>query len=101
MLDGVDFKVSKKIMFAVVVYIALCLMLNMYLIRTGGMGEKLQAKSSEDQLVDGVYFTTTTLSTVGYGDIAPQTPFAKCVVAVEQLSIFAVGLGLISFAVST
>lgn len=41
-------------------------------------------------LVDSFYFTVTTLTTVGYGDLTPQTDGAKLAAVALQLS----GIGL-------
>ncbi len=49
----------------------------------------------EHAAVDGVYFFTTTLSSVGYGDICPKTPMAKIAVGIFQMYITAVSLGAV------
>ncbi|MFE4197945.1 potassium channel family protein [Paenarthrobacter sp. NPDC056912] len=41
--------------------------------------------------LDALYFTTTTLATVGFGDITPVTDLARAVVTVQMLA----GLGLL------
>ena len=41
--------------------------------------------SVTERVIDGVYFTTTTFSSVGYGDISPIHPASKLLVAMEQL----------------
>ena len=35
---------------------------------------------------DAVYFSVATLSTVGYGDIAPATPLTRALAAIEVIS---------------
>jgi len=52
-------------------------------------------KSKGSIFLDGLYFTTTTLSSVGYGDILPVTRTAKMAVACQQLFVFLLGIGLI------
>jgi voltage-gated potassium channel Kch len=42
---------------------------------------------------DALYFSTITLATVGFGDIAPVSPLARALVLVEVM----VGLGLLGF----
>lgn len=41
--------------------------------------------------VDGLYFTSTTLATVGFGDITPKSDLARAVVTVQMLA----GLGVL------
>lgn len=51
-----------------------------------------------DILVDVLYFSVVLMTTVGFGDIAPLTPLAKAVVAVECLLsyvMFALAIGLV------
>ena len=44
---------------------------------------------------DALYFTVTTFSTVGYGDITPVTETARLVVTVQMiLDLLALGLGI-------
>ncbi|MDQ0734480.1 potassium channel family protein [Arthrobacter agilis] len=42
--------------------------------------------------VDGLYFTSTTLSTVGFGDITPASDLARAVVTVQLIA----GLGVLA-----
>ena len=47
---------------------------------------------------DALYFTVTTFSTVGYGDIAPVSQTARVVVTVQMLlDLLALGLGIRAF----
>jgi voltage-gated potassium channel len=44
---------------------------------------------------DALYFTVTVLSTVGFGDIAPQSELARLVVTVQMVAnLILIGLGL-------
>jgi len=50
-------------------------------------------------LVDSFYFTTTTLTTIGYGDLAPTTDFSKLVTvafALSGVAMFLYALGLVA-----
>lgn len=40
--------------------------------------------------LDLLYFTTTTQSTIGYGDITPSTPIAKTFVMIHHLVVLAI-----------
>lgn len=49
-------------------------------------GSFTQGISSRDQLsVDALYFSFTTLTTLGYGDIGPVTPWARMLAAIEAI----------------
>jgi voltage-gated potassium channel len=64
----------------------------MYLIE-GGNNE------SFDSIPRGIYWAIVTLTTVGYGDIAPQTPFGQLLAAVVMImgyAVIAVPTGIIS-----
>ena len=41
----------------------------------------------DDSVVDPVYFSFTTMSSVGYGDYSPKTRFAKAVVMSQQFML--------------
>lgn len=47
-------------------------------------------------VIDSIYFSITTITTVGYGDIAPQTDIGKIFTAVYVL----LGFGLLLHAIS-
>ena len=49
------------------------------------MGREGQQFSGLDTRIDGIYFTVTTLSTVGYGDIAATDQAARLVVSAQIL----------------
>ena len=51
-------------------------------------------KGAED-LVDIWYFTTTTHSTTGYGDILPNTKIMKLIVSIHQMLILFMTLELV------
>ena len=43
---------------------------------------------TENTLVNGLYFTTTVHTTVGFGDITAKTPLAKMVVTAHMLCVW-------------
>jgi len=40
-----------------------------------------------EEIANGLYFTTTTFSTVGYGDLSPIQWWSKCIISIEQIII--------------
>lgn len=63
-----------------------------------GMPEKFNfgSEGAGSRFVDSIYFSGTTLTTVGFGDISPRAPEMKIVAIIEAVS----GFGLISLAVT-
>lgn len=55
---------------------------------------KLQFRPPFGSIIDAVYFSVVTITTVGYGDIVPQTPLAKLACIYE----LGVGFTIIVFA---
>jgi voltage-gated potassium channel len=56
-------------------------------------GQQVNAFTEPLSRTDGLYFTTTTFATVGYGDIAPLTELARVIVTVQMIvGLVAVGL---------
>jgi hypothetical protein len=63
-----------------------------------GMPEKFNfsAEGAGSRFIDSLYFSGTTLTTLGFGDISPRAPEMKIVAIIEAIS----GFGLISLAVT-
>jgi hypothetical protein len=56
-------------------------------------GQQANAFSEPLNRTDGLYFTVTTFSTVGYGDISPRTELARALVTIQMLvGLVAVGV---------
>ena len=51
----------------------------------------LDNESSDDKFMNRLYFTMTTVSTVGYGDISPRSNTAK-VLTISLQAIVTIGL---------
>ena len=62
------------ILAGIIVTIILCVAINYYIIVSGQMSTSSSHKHGDlySNLSESLYFTTTTLSSVGYGDIAPR-----------------------------
>lgn len=71
----------------VAMIIVMCVVNGFLLAITDGFSNNHQVSVSEKAL-DGVYFTTTTISSVGYGDITPTKWWSKCVVIVQQIIMY-------------
>lgn len=84
------------VMIVVVVFLVI---MNLILVSSGATNSS--ATTAKDKVVDSVYFTTTTMSSVGYGDILPTTNLAKVCVSMEHLIVLAFGFGIISLSKET
>jgi voltage-gated potassium channel len=81
------------VFFAVVMIVVLILGATMYVI------EGQQEDSEFNSIPKGVYWAIVTVTTVGYGDIAPTTPLGRAVAAVAMIlgySIIVVPTGIFS-----
>ena len=58
-----------------------------------GLGGVVAAQPDMDRYLDAVYWSTTTLTTVGYGDLLPRTPLQK----VYAVGVMLLGVGLYAF----
>ena len=88
---GITITACKTTMGVFVIMIIVCVCINYYLIYSN------QVNSDKKNLfIDSVYFTTTTLSSVGYGDLLPTTPIAKMLVALQQLIVLLGSWGMIA-----
>ena len=57
-----------------------------------------------DAIVNAVYFSVITITTVGYGDIIPHTPLARIIVAAECLTgyiLLGLMIGIITRGINT
>lgn len=53
-----------------------------------GAGQAFNFKPGIEGILDAVYFTFICITTVGFGDIVPLTPFAKIIVSFECVSSY-------------
>ena len=57
-----------------------------------------------DAIINAVYFSIITITTVGYGDIIPHTPLARIIVAAECLTgyiLLGLMIGIITRGINT
>lgn len=76
-------------------YLAYGLGLTLHLIACGflGLGGVMGQQPEADQYLDALYWGTTTLTTVGYGDMLPRTPVQK----VYAIGVMLLGVGVYAF----
>lgn len=92
-----------EVAYTVVLILFLFVIVNYYLVSNNHTtintkDENGKPRSRNEILVDSVYFTTTTFSTVGYGDVLPVTMTSKLMVIIQQLVLFGLSLGLVTVA---
>lgn len=80
----------------IIILVILIFMLNIYLFIDTKLFDNDKSKSIINRTIDSIYFTSSTLSTVGYGDIKPIHPISKLIVVVEQMFIIAVTYNILS-----
>src|SRR5574343_2079004 len=88
--------IGKHLIVAVLIVITIFIIINSFLMyhvdTIGAFNNKKGTKL--DAFVDGIYFTSTTMSTVGYGDITPQTKSAKVFATFMQVIALFLGMRL-------
>lgn len=77
-------KITGKIFIS---YIIIILIINVVLFTMTDLFNNNKNSSICDQIIDGVYFTTSTISSVGYGDITPKKPLSKIIISMEQIML--------------
>ncbi len=97
-LDAIRFNryIGKHLIVAVLIVIVIFILINSFLMyhvdTIGAFNNKKGTKM--DAFVDGIYFTSTTMSTVGYGDITPQTKSAKIFTTCMQVVVLFLSMRL-------
>jgi hypothetical protein len=79
------------------ILIIMCSILNYYLIaqKHVNITQYADKVNNTDLIINSIYFTFTTLSSVGYGDILPITNTGKMAVALQQMLVLLVSIGLL------
>lgn len=91
--------VWRRAIAVIIAVIMFMIVLNYILVSTGSTNSS--ATTTKDKMIDSVYFTTTSLSSVGYGDILPTTNTAKVCVSLEHLIVLAFGFGILTLSKET
>lgn len=110
---ALNINVCKSIIVVVFLIICLSIAVNFYLLSNehtnvsayeqtvGSDGMRITTpRNTTDMTVDSIYFTTTTLSSVGYGDILPITNVGKLAVACQQFVVFMLSIGILTISCS-
>jgi hypothetical protein len=93
---------KSSFLFSIIVFLIIILIINLILIGTGHFdsepeeGKEKIKRDIGNTLTDGIYFTTTQFSTIGYGDLTPKTSAAKWICSFNHLLIISISLKLIS-----
>jgi voltage-gated potassium channel Kch len=93
---------ATKIFFGIMITLLILVIGNHYLLNNDHLEPSASYDKNSDYgiLIESLYFSTTTLSTVGYGDILPKTEFGKLSVAMEHLFLLCVAFGGITYSLS-
>jgi hypothetical protein len=73
-----------------VIYISLCILFSLILSLfdyTHFNGIKKEQDKGINRFYNRLYFTFTTISTVGYGDITPKSPQTRLIISLIMISI--------------
>ena len=93
LMDALKKSVVKILIFMLFVYITAVILGTMMYAVEGGRNEMMTS------IPKGIYWAVVTLTTVGYGDITPQTPFGQflsVIVMILGYSIIAVPTGIVA-----
>jgi hypothetical protein len=94
MLRALNTELCKAVIVTVILIMMMLSFVNYQLIVDGHMN--IEPSTYRDNVTNSVYFTTTTMSSVGYGDILPKTITAKGIVALEQIMVLLLATGIFS-----
>ncbi len=93
---------QKSYIRTIAIFFIIILIVNLILIGLGHFdsepeeGGKKFKRDYGNTMTDGLYFTTTQFSTIGYGDITPKTQFSKWICAMVHFTVIAITLKLFS-----
>ena len=72
-----------KLFVIIVIYIIFMIFINYLIIENDGLNI-----SNENSFTDSIYFTVTTVTSTGYGDISPNKKWSKMLVTLQQFLAF-------------
>lgn len=93
---------QKSYIRTIIIFCTIILIINLILIGTGHFdsepaeGEEKFKRTTGNTITDSLYFTTTQVSSIGYGDITPKTTIAKWMCSFCHILIISISLKLIS-----
>lgn len=76
------------------------IVINIILITSTKYFNNDHTKDLKYKILDGIYFTTSTFSTINYGDIVPIHPISKMLVILEQMFFAYITVGILRRAVN-
>lgn len=86
---------TRELFFLLMLLIFMSVLNSFLMIYTDGFNND-PTKGTFDTSGDGFYFTTTLLSTIGFGDITPVKTWSRCLIAVEELVVLLAAFGLVN-----
>ena len=87
--------ICESSIFNVIILIIISLTINFLLI-VNNHTNIIYKNNMYDTITDTIYFTTTTLSTIGYGDKYPITNLGKLIVSCQHIFVLLLALGIIA-----
>jgi hypothetical protein len=91
-------QLCQGVVVVLIIVITLCTLVNYRLIAYGHTNHI--PTNYKDDIITSAYFTTSTLSATGMGDILPATNEAKIAIAVQQGFVFLLAMGLLTVSCS-
>ena len=90
-IDNTKTGMLKLAIFLLVIFI-IFIIINYIIIDNDGLNIK-----NDNTLVDSFYFTTTMVTSTGFGDMTPVKNWSKMLISLEQLIMFGTVVGLLDF----
>ena len=78
----------------IIIFLLIILIVNIYLMYNGHFDEDGERPDLKTAATNGLYFTTTQFTTIGYGDMSPKSKISKLITSGIHLSILYIELKL-------